>query len=1424
MNSDNERKEVLFDLANDALYVANSGRPFTRKGVIGICAFHLSEKKRDGDSDNYKSEDKDLICEIRGREIETYKNDPNRLVSDSDGEEESRRDYQGRFVWELLQNADDVMGANERSSADLIGSKGLGFKSVLEITEEPEIHSPPFHFRFSPDRTKDLLKEKGISDDPPQLTFRIPHDHQPNDKVCGLLDAGYSTVIRLPLRDEGEREKVKKALERLEPYFLLLSQELESVRIILDGEERCFRVERETQCLSDGRVVLHSPGGATSWKRWTGTKETAESKRLTAAIALPIDENEKAVSCTDALPFHVFFPTEEQLGVKALVHASFDLQQNRKHLREGSYDAELLDLFGTVLEKVILDIPARTALKTFGSIPEEDGSGPLEKIKKTIRKTMRSTPFVPVIGGRKVPPPESKCWKDNLDNVLRTNEQAIKDASLATPELSDLSGVLKKLGATEIEDSEYVRLLRYCRNESLEDSIASFQVLMEDGLKYTHEQLDLLRIIPCWWTEDGRPRPLADKSPLLWEQRENWPDWLAADSLHPKFREKIKEWEKRQKEAGTPRDYEWKTLTRCFLSRSPKHYIDWVLIPFVKKWGPQDWEHQGFSVLEFLELWESQHEFDQTEPCIKGEEDRRNTLSTVLRLPTDKGWLPAIDCFAGKDGDGPEAFDEFFKERNGFGIVKAFEKWPAGRRETNQDKWKGLLRWVGVSWEPKVRRTAFEVSEHDLWSNYSKEAGDHTSGRQGKNYIIEQFPDCTRGIKKTKLIQDVFRSLFGLAGRNAERFYRTSYRTKSLAFYQLVHEAWLPVKKSILGKRPCIPPNKAFLPNKGLNGLLPEVDRSGIDNNTWYGPDGIESKLSELGVMDRLPDDAEKWHEWMRGLAEKSDNLPEEAPSNWKDGGRLWRAARNLYGEYLKREIFGSFPDDVEIPCVCLENGQRTLHFSLPNEVYWIDEPHLADSTLETKLLEQRYKLFIFRLKDGDKSGRLGVRKLSDDIKCQPHFVPSNDGATDALFQRYKKRRIALEKVLSQTYLKKIELPEVVDIKAVTNLFLELSANEQDLGRCSVHSWKEEGTNLVLVNIESEGKKWRALADALAHRLRNDEHYVAYANDFEVYLADDDDESILERVRNAGVPEEALEETGRQFPTMPDEQLEEATEPEHKDFPPEHSNTPQPLLTLPAQPIKSLKTRGDTEQQTTNLGGHEAAQSPFRNGSETNQNSDRDEPGASRHTPRSNRGNDQSRVGRQRLNGDIRSDDARSEIGLKAQRWLEERLREQWPNEVEKVHIGRDSTLSVGGRTVHIEAKHVKNRPGAIHWSDRQYERAEETRHNEDAYFIAVLSPSQDDGNQYAVQWIWNPLEELRDLERNVTWSGKSEPHSLQKGNWNIDETKQPQVPSKSFDIEVKLTDDIFNEENQDGSQLEKLRAKIERPQNSAHEAPDLPI
>ena len=1468
-NNSEKRRGALFELTNDALYVANDGRPFSRLGVIGVCATNISDKKSTRE-DRYEESDENLIVAIRKRRVKTYKEDPDLLDEHSNNEEEVSRDYQGRFVWELLQNADDAMGSNERTSADLIGSKGLGFKSVLEITEEPEIYSGPFfHFRFSPDETRQLLKDEEIATNPPKLIFRIPHDCQPDSKVCELLNS-YTTVIRLPFPEDQEargkaRETAKKALDDLEPHFLLLSRELDTLLITGPGqEERLYRVEREGAGLSDGEIALHAPEDSLSWKRWWAEGESVDKgKKVTVSIALPVENGEAVPFDRELpLPFHVFFPTEESLEVKALVHASFDLEQNRKHLRQGDNDDKILSLFDNLLEKVIRGTLPQTVLKTFGSVQCNNGDGELlKKIKDLILEKMQTTPFVPVIGGGKLPPTETRLWKDGLGIILREDEQAVKDAKLVAPELSSLFSALKCLGAEYIGDDEHIRLLRYCRNGSQEECIGSFRALAKTGLNWLHRQygeeekrgLVLLCEIPCWWIDKQTSRSLELKPPLLppllWKKPDEWPNWLAVDSLHPEFQKEVEKWEK--EESSKPYDQPWRMLTEDCLFKKEQHYIDWVLIPAIKEWDQQQWKRQGYDVLKWLEVWEEPHSFNDTLPWIKDDEDpsnrRRRNLTMSLYLPTDKDWLPAVDCFAGKAWDGPEAFDEFFADREKYGMILPLERWREDLQEIGKDKWKGLLRWSGVSWEPKVCQTPFEVKDYPSWKYYTLKG--HTLAG-GKNYLIQDFPDCIKEMKNKELIQDIFPTLFKLTKSNeASRSWegplggqKWPETLPSIAYKQLEKEAWLPVKGALLGSGKRIPPKEAFLPDRGLEYLLPEVDRSRIDAHHWFGPEGIESKLNDLGVMDKLPNKASQWHKWMRQLAEKGEIVKTsetssddpQVPDDWKSGEgnqyRLWRAARSLYLEYLKREASSSsLPEDIKIPCVRLKKDQRMkeqwiLSFSPPNEVYWINESYLADSTLERNILAHDYNLFIFRLNQGENSERLGVQKLSDVIEVKPCYAdPDDESLITALSRCYEERKGVLEMVFG------IELPRFDDlqIRAVKSLKLELSTNGNELGECPIPSWKNSGPGNILIDVANN--KWRTFAHALAYRWDGGKH-EKYQSDFELYFSDD---NFSRRALDAGVTEEALKLISGGTGTVSDgagtADGGAGTADGGTETPGGGTETPDGGTETPGggteTPGGGTETPdggagtpgGGTETPGGGAGTPGGGTGTPGGGTET--------PGGGTETPGSGAGTASGGTGTPGGAGTAGggtetpgggtetpgggTGTPRPESGLPAEKWLGEKLNNEYPEKVENTHRGADFILHLDdGRKVYIEAKHVESHPGVIHWSERQYERANKQRKEGNPYFIAVLSPG-DDSDKYAIHWIWNPLEKLKELEkREVVWEGKSAPQRLPKEEWEA--TDPLVVPTRTFDIQIKLENSICQDENKDDCRLTKLKEKIQ--------------
>ena len=1113
----NRGNEILFEVTENALLVANGGHPFSRKGVISICASHLSNKQLDEVTDHFDASDKQLVQAIRCNELDHYK-DPNRVTSDFRIEHETVHDYGGRFIWELLQNADDAMG-EERSSDVLIGSKGLGFKAVLEVTDEPEIHSGPFHFLFSSTRTQKLLIKKTPHYDPPPLTSHIPHECEPNKRVKELLSAGYATVVRLPFQDKKTASMVIDRLRTLDPLFLLLTQELSCVRICAEDREMIHEITREEPGLSSGNVILstYGPNGAflTSWRRWTYSNPAPsdQDKQLTVAVCLPLTEQGDAVPHSANLPFHVFFPTEEESESRALVHASFDLAHNRKHVREGKHDDAIRQEFRNLFQDVLKDIPARTALESFGEIADKDGDSPLNNLQKDIRDTLCKTRFVPVIGGDLIRPEDVQLWNDKIGLVLRENTEEVREACLLEPAIRDLTSVLKRFGAKYIENEDYIRLLSYCRNESLKECFASWQVMVKGGLKRilsehsrNHEARNLLgylRNVPCWWTEKGAARTLNGNRPLLLVRPENWPDWLPTNSLHPRMRKVLKRWETRATKGDEDKTLEiWRDLISGWLFKQRTEYLHDILLPFVAKWDSGQWETNGWGALLQVLSWSPSRKFVEVPPLLENpngtqSEKQRTKMAKTLCLPTDKGWLPAADCYAGEVWGGPPVFDRFFASVEDRGLVLPFHRWPNQiRKGTKKDQWKALLRWIGVSWEPKVRRVE-DWPDHCLVANYREWFNkDNNWYKWLCDWEIEFFPECiysTNAGDPASVLRTMLPLVEILKKRNAS-YYRSRYFynknekhqfSGNFAAYQLCHEEWLPCTPALFKAAKRVAPHDAFLPGNGFRGLFPEVDKSGIGDEEWF--QHIMPVLCEgLAVKKELPKDPEDWHVWMRKLPELANRLDDEtsATSQGDDYRTLLQnAADSLYRKYLKLDWWDKhdewswynrdFPAEIDVPCLCWVNNKEVLTFSPPNEVFYIDQPHLDEVRQEIE--SKDFKLFILSLNAGkDAPKRLGVRRLSDKLQAKPCYETPvrKDRNSNGLSQRYKERRLGLNFAAKLAKLKKKPLPEGLNIIAVRDLRLELTSNRKSVTDVAVLSWETKDGSL-LINLDKD--KWRAL-------------------------------------------------------------------------------------------------------------------------------------------------------------------------------------------------------------------------------------------------------------------------------------------------------------------------------------------------------------
>ena len=559
----NNNRLCLIELKDNELLVANSGQPFSRQSVVAICASHLGTKHdyRPTDPDPGGPDD-GLIAAIRQREIETYRTNPDRIISDFRGEEETRLDYGGRAIWELLQNADDAMAPSETPPSRLIGTKGIGFKSVLEITDEPEIHSGSFHFQFSLKKNTSLLKEIGLSKDPPPLTFRIPFEKE-LDNSLGKLFEKYSTIIRLPLR-KGMKEQVHNWLNELDPRSILFCQYVEELKIVNDrGIKKKWKLNRgDIGELVDCEILLEVTEDTDSepkpirFRRWATTWDSeGQNKRLSVSICLPLDKNDNPISDEFSPPLHVFFPTKEKLPFYALIHASFDLEQNRKHIRVGEDDERILNELGSLLKRMVNEkVPASTILKTFvhsnDSTSKEKDLG--ERISEKFKEVLQKETFIPVIGGHYANPLKCNQWEFNIGNIIDHSIKYIQDLNLIIPEIQEDTRCQESLfilEAKELDTTEYQNLLPYFLNntkDQCKESLNSlFEIVKHCTPPYHIERgtnqkrfLDKCRGLNCWWNQEAKPRSLTNAIPLFKSPPEQEvPRWLPLDYLDEEFLE-----------------------------------------------------------------------------------------------------------------------------------------------------------------------------------------------------------------------------------------------------------------------------------------------------------------------------------------------------------------------------------------------------------------------------------------------------------------------------------------------------------------------------------------------------------------------------------------------------------------------------------------------------------------------------------------------------------------------------------------------------------------------------------------------------------------------------------------------------------------------------------------------------------------------
>ncbi|MDH6182432.1 superfamily II DNA or RNA helicase [Microbacteriaceae bacterium SG_E_30_P1] len=288
------RVEIVLDPDSRTLYCANSGRPFSKNGLIAITHAHLSGK--------------------RGDEI-------------------------GRF--------------------------GLGFKSVLAVTDSPQVVSRSVSFEFNSRVAKEAIMGIGSA------ARRLPVLRTATlldasaliavDPIVRELSEWATTIIRLP--EVTGLNRLRAEMENFSSEFLLFVGAVREVRLRVLGEQG-IKTSHVSRDMGEGRFKIERPdGGGDEW--FVGERMHSPSQAARREVGEAVSRDEIKVSV--AIParysqqrvgrFWSYFPLHDETSASGLFNAPWSVNDDRTTLLRNDYNREIL----TTLAEIFVEMLPRVS-------------------------------------------------------------------------------------------------------------------------------------------------------------------------------------------------------------------------------------------------------------------------------------------------------------------------------------------------------------------------------------------------------------------------------------------------------------------------------------------------------------------------------------------------------------------------------------------------------------------------------------------------------------------------------------------------------------------------------------------------------------------------------------------------------------------------------------------------------------------------------------------------------------------------------------------------------------------------------------------------------------------------------------------------------------------------------------------------------
>lgn len=315
---------------------------------------------------------------------------------------------------------------------DEIGRFGLGFKSVLQVTRQPEIFSRSGSVSWSSAHSKQLLESihPGL-ENYPQLTIAKPIDPVAaanEDKILAELMSWASTVVRLPLLENVHW--LQQEIQEFPHHFLLFSPHVDE--LCLDDRVSGKSVSW-TSVQHDSHVELSDGTTKEDWlllqyKHRVSPAAAADAgsifarEQVDVAWAVPIGP----LSRRDLGTIWNYFPTEHRLSLRGIVNAAFKMNDDRVNMLESLYNREILEkavptmVAGALAKLSTVNDPA-AHFDVLPSREKENRGWPDKTLNRPVMQAVVSVPFLPDMQGELQPIASMNVQPDLSDHPNLVN-------------------------------------------------------------------------------------------------------------------------------------------------------------------------------------------------------------------------------------------------------------------------------------------------------------------------------------------------------------------------------------------------------------------------------------------------------------------------------------------------------------------------------------------------------------------------------------------------------------------------------------------------------------------------------------------------------------------------------------------------------------------------------------------------------------------------------------------------------------------------------------------------------------------------------------------------------------------------------------------------------------------------------------------